>query len=316
MPWESDVAWDSFRAFIEADVATGGPDPHMTVIAEAGLLWPSASEAWWPAVCFVAGPYTVAGAIAIAANCGRMNEAEMEEWLRENWKGIPIRGERRCVKSPKKMAASIVSTRAWASEIFADGYAVITDYEELWAGLQKNCRYMGRYGGMKLLETWWRGGLILNGQPDIRPDGGKYPRRMLAALFDKPELRISPKEGGSGNTVAACRVVNRFASVAKGRVGYDLTWCSFETLLCNYRQSLQKGKYPGGSHDRELQHWLLMSAHFGADTALGWFPFYEVRARCFPAECLGEVGGWSETRKELEMPWKERFETTGWPIRA
>lgn len=310
MSWESDVSWPSLRAFIEADVATGGPDPHMTVIAEAGRRWPSASEAWWPAVCFVAGPYTVAGGTAIAANAWYMSVNQLESWLRENWKGIPIRGERRCVKSPRKMAESIVGTREWAAETFDPYFDRSHAYEDLWAGVQKFCPYMGRYGAMKLLETWWRGGLITEGQPDIRPDGAKYPRRMLAALNNYPALRVSPKEGGSGNTHAALEHVNWYATEAKDRVGYDLTWCSFETLLCNYRQALQKGKYPGGSHDRELQHWLIASEHFGRDTMLKWLPFYEIRATHFPASCLGEVGGWTETRKELEMPWRQRYEAT------
>ena len=158
MPWESDVAWDSLRAFIEADVATGGPDPHMTVIAEAGNLWPSSSEAYWPAVCFVAGPYTVAGGCAIAAHCGPIanDAAALEDWLREHWAGIPIRGERRPVKSPAKMAAAIVSCNAWAFELFegeAGEMPGAFSYETLWKGIQDNCQYMGRYAAMKLLET-------------------------------------------------------------------------------------------------------------------------------------------------------------------
>ncbi len=194
------------------------------------------------------------------------------------------------------MAASIVSTRAWAYDLFEGNpdwnpdVPLDTPYEELWAGVQKHCRYMGRYGAMKLLETWKRGDLIGEGQPDIRPDGAKYPRRMLAALFNEPALRVAPKEGGSGNRTEALMNVQSYALTAKGRVGYDLTWCSFETLLCNYRQFLTapEKKYPGGSHDRELAHWIMMTSHFGRD-ADQWFDFYGARKRLFPHEYLAEL---------------------------
>ncbi len=76
-----------------------------------------------------------------------------------------------------------------------------------------------------------------------------------------------------------------------------LSTYQFEVLLCNYRQTLTK-TYVGRHHDSELEQYTKVRNWFGMEHMM-MFDFLRKRKDIFPPECLGELNGWTDKRKEL-----------------
>jgi len=281
---------NSFVDFSALEMSTGGPDPQVEIAANMAPENPT-----WFAGCFVV-PYTLGSAAVIYQNFPTTNLDGIEDFLANNWEGIPVRRERRAVWRADKLAFCLRSYAKWCDEVLP-GLTTAT-YDELYDSVRDNVKFFGRYATMKLIETLYLADAVKASQTDIRPDGAKYPRRTLSNLSGETDILV-------GNTSSQLNKVNEVASKARDfsiSMGLeDPTWFQFETLLCNYRQALA-GKYPGRSHDRELAHFKKAEKYWGS--SLDSAKFYELRKKLFPNECLGELNGWDGARKELEQIWK------------
>jgi hypothetical protein len=159
-----------------------------------------------------------------------------------------------------------------------------SDFETIWGSLRHAWSY-GRYIKIKTMRLLYLTELIEADFPDIRPKAGWGPRRTLGFFF--PELA----DEESDDSWAAIERANSAADIARSYMADGKSgWFDVEVALCNYRQSLKKG-YPSMNHDYELTHFQNVG---NVD-----FPFFELRKRLFPPECLGELQGWTRTRDEL-----------------
>ena len=70
-----------------------------------------------------------------------------------------------------------------------------------------------------------------------------------------------------------------------------------QVLLCEYREALNSGYYPGASLDEELMY-MAKASSFDLN------PILESRRALFSHEYLGEISGWSGIRKEKFQPFK------------
>lgn len=278
-----------FREFSVLELSTGGPDPQVEVAARAAR---TCSEPAWLVGCFV-GPYTCGAAAAIfahwpsAVSVLRENDL-LASWLIEHWAGIPVRRERRAVWKAEKLAACLQSYARWSLRTLPS--LAGASYDELYESMEREVWGFGRYAIMKTLETLHRANCVDASQTDIRPSGARFPRKTLGYMYGEHNY--------GGNSVALLREANQLATRARDLLGES--WFNTETLLCNYRQSLD-GKYPGRSHDRELKHWLRAQAYWDDKADLQEvLPFYELRAESFPTACLGEVRGDLGDRMDLE----------------
>src|SRR3990167_8584554 len=98
--------WQYFADFCRNERAVGGPDPHMVIAGHLSKDCPL-GERIWRGGCYV-GTYNVPAAEALwqawpwPTAFGK--QEELSTWLKEHWEGIPTRRERRCVRTPAKMA--------------------------------------------------------------------------------------------------------------------------------------------------------------------------------------------------------------------
>jgi len=285
---------ESFVSFSRSELSSGGPDHHLRTIADiARSRYGGPEERAW-AVCCYAAPYNVPAGLAILDEWPLDRPLDgIEGWLVENWRGIPIRKEKRAVRSPAKMARHIRDLRAWASGIGALIDAA-ESFEDLWSSM-RGVWGAGRYTSCKLLEGVRRAGVTSVPQPDIRPNGAKYPRRALS--FIHPEHAEELNATGT-------RTYDAFADgLARGTATAVPAPDVFtaEVLLCDWQQALRGSYYPGRPLDSEIDQARQVSEHFGTDLAALW----DVRASLFPPEHLGEAQGWSGRRKELGATWDD-----------
>lgn len=300
--------WELFQRFATAELASGGPDPQvrLTATATRDMAWQRAAVA---AGWFVV-PYTVGAAAALwAGNLWDYDEETLRRWLVTHADGLPTRRERRSVwgESKHKFARSLVSWREWVYNFLTSlPNAGFQSYAGLYTSINDEVAYFGRYATMKVIEVLFQAGLTQLGQSDIRAQGAKYPRKTLALLWPEHEATLNVR----GDPAPTVQLAERLAvDVRDQALGYLPSMFQVETLLCNYRQSLD-GKYPGRSHDRELAHWVRAERYWGRDYLLRALPFYDLRWQLFPHEHLGERGSppWWGAREALEVAAKARVQ--------
>ena len=291
-----------FVDFSRLELSTGGPDPQVGLIAEA-TRDVSDEEAAWRAGCFVA-VYTVGAAGALwhhvpLARARTITHEELTSFLETNWRGLPIRRERRAVWKPSKLADCLLSFREMLDEHPEFG---TLGYNDLYGLIRRDARFFGRYAAMKVIEVLHRRGLAREGQTDIRPIGAWSPRKTLSLIYPE-SLELQHYRSDSLLMLESALIAAEGVRDVLAGAELEPSWFQIETLLCNYRQALD-GKYPGRSHDRELAHFLKATEYWGPELA-EWLPFYDLRKRLFPNMCLGELNGWTGSRHDLEAIFDE-----------
>lgn len=276
-PEEAEAYASAFTEFALAEMATGGPDHHLRIIAELGL-----DDPWL--ICCYAAPYNCPGGLAIHDRWPTPYDlGGVEDWLRENWRGLPIRKERRPARSPAKMAECLISSASWASRTLPG--LVRADYETLWSSLSE-IKYTGRYLGMKLLEGLRRAGVIEATMPDIRAGCGAdwSPRLALSHMYPEYDGILN-----LNGTKAAAKWVNDMAAeVYRDRFSFIPDTYTFEVLLCDFKQHLE-GKYdPGKPLRSELEHVRKVEA-WPAFRGVDLSGIYRLREELFPHYLLEEI---------------------------
>src|SRR3990167_331206 len=183
------------------------------------------------------------------------------DWLREHWKAIPLRKERKAVRTPEKLSECLVSLAKWMKDALE--HAAFNPectinprerYEMAWEDFGQ-VKYMGRYITIRFLEFMHRAFDIPLIMPDIRPVGGEFPRQSLNLMFPQSEWALL-----GGNSHVELAEVNRVADEAITRLrdeyGVVIDHYTLQYLLCEYKQSvLGQRQYPGRSVDSELGYW-------------------------------------------------------------
>jgi len=292
----------AFVDFCRLKLDVRGPDVHMKTAGE-GLKLPEGSldQLWWFGVYTNFCSTPPAGAVFAHWPLDRVlveGEVALAEWISENWKGLPVRKNRRPVRAPYKLARGLYSYATWVDR--AHDELPSMSYAEAWDSVDKGVTYFGRYAIIKLLEVFrLHAGLEQLVSVDIHADSGWSPRKALALMY--PEYGRVLVQGG--NTKAALAEVNAVADkaldLASDTLNYDMSYYELEALLCNYRQGLSGTMYVGRTIDSELEYHVKVENHFGADPYRGGFDFFGSRAAVFPHECLGELNGWAGPREQV-----------------
>lgn len=283
----------NFARFCAFEKEAGGPDPHAKLLA--AMVDPATQ--WWAAGCY-GGPYNVAGAWAIYSYWSPravLKEPErLERWLRTNWAGIPMRRERKAIRSPAKMARYLESYADWM-RTGPEWVRPVGDpaqrYEEAFRDINENVYGVGRYIALKMLEYLTRHAGAPIEAVGIHAKGGWSPREGLALLYPELGLRIKTDDHAAEDSAAMALMTLELE--------YDvvLTWSELQALLCDYKQCIiGKRQYPGRSVDSELKYAAVVKDAF---PDLDFAPFDRGRAMLFPAWALGERQGWNGPRNEL-----------------
>jgi hypothetical protein len=292
---------DAFVDYGVCELGLGGPDPHLKLAVAAMLETDDLEERAWRACCYV-GPYEVStGAVLWTHWPLRVvlaHPAEFSEWLRQNWKGLQFRRERRAARTPVKLADALISASHWVTtELFSIQKA---DYEKLWQSTNAGLRYYGRYALIKLTEALWRGGVVAARTVDIRPRGGWSPRETLSLLFPEDAEQLNGNDRLENIRVVLLRMEEARGWLSEA-VGEPVSYFDVEVLLCQYRRALEGGGYPGRSHDTDLSYYGKVRGYWGAVP----LPFFRRRRALFPAEVLGEIQGWLGAREGLADTYHE-----------
>ncbi len=305
----ADQHWRWFTEFAEYELATGGPDPHAKYV---GILaqpcdW---KERVWRGGLYSA-VYTAPTAEAIwrawpYQRVAESSQGALLEWLTTHWAGLPLRRERRAVRTPEKLARCLWSYHQWmeyqlvpyVENLHPDPYKA---YESMWGFADKALYGFGRYALTKLLDFYEQYCDVPIRMGDIRPVGGWSPRLTLALLF--PQAHLDARSNSPGNIADA----DLWALIGQERLrdeGLELDWFRYEVMLCEYRQSVERERqYPGRSIDSELKYLQAVEHYWDAYAgSIDWSyrsDIWQVRQNIHPVECLGEYNGWDGPRDDL-----------------
>ncbi len=279
--------------FLRAEQTLNGPDAHLVALGPL-LRDQSLEERIWRCGCYAA-VYNAPGAeaiwSAISYETARRNPETIPDWLECNWANLPIRKERRAVRTPKKMSACLQSYLKWQARRPEVMWSDPNGYETIWASTDE-IYGMGRYVRIKLLEAFRR---YTNGAfelQDIRANGGHSPRAMLALLYPRyvPELL-------GGDSRSNCKIAEMCAAWVKEELAerHDVHASFFEiqVALCEYKSCYGRNQYPGRTLDSELGHW------YKAERIGHEAQYLEARKELFPHVALGELQGWKGRRDAL-----------------
>ncbi len=295
-----DFHWKAFVNFSKYELLAGGPDPHMR------LLGPMMRDLFeegkvWMIGCYMAG-YNIPTAEILynrfSPEYVRTDIEEVERWLRENWKGLYIRRERRPVKSPKRLAQYLYSYAWWMEEEF-EKLVKAKDFEEVWDGVGK-IRYVGRYAQLKLCETLRRYTGVSLELPDVRAKGGWSPRIGLSYLYPSQAEALNGNDSVFNLQLATGLGVRTQELLRASDINVDMF--HVEVLLCDYKQAWHGRQYPGRSNDSELEHYHTVYSYWGDsyDTKM-----FKARQDIMPGWALGENCGWDGVRKPLTTVLRE-----------
>jgi hypothetical protein len=219
-------------------------------------------------------------------------------WLKEHWLGIHTRTERRCVRTPDKFAASLLSYRDWAQHTlpqildFEQQHQFISSraaYDRLWESA--NTVYaLGRYIIIRLLELFRRSGLTKANLYDIRSIGGWSPIRMLCLFYPEATDRLL-----KGDAVYADTIAQRLLKELQQTVPL-LNSYQYAAILCEIRVALENGRqYAGWTIDQELSYFQRYGSYWSLNGLE--LEFLGTRKDLFPLEVLGEINGWKGLRE-------------------
>ena len=293
-----------FTEFCRAELTACGPDPQFSLLA-ALTATSSPAERVWAVGCYCAVhcfPTAVIMWHEWRADDALCRTEALQAWQLHHWKGLPVRPEMKSARMPAKRLACYMGF-AKLAQTWPDLLATtqgLTPYDAVWSRAIASVPFFGRYMAIKFLEL-----LRLTVAPDLvladlRPRDAWSPRRVLGWLFpDEAHVLDSPD-----NSTATLGVVNAAGARTRASLataGVAVTWYQLQVLLCEYREALAGGFYPGCSHDEELAYIRQAAAVFGAPAVA---PIYAARRRLFPAALLGELNDWGAFRRTEAHAWR------------
>lgn len=286
--------WKFFHEYARYEKLTGGPDPHIVVISHL-CQDKTYEEKVWRTLCHM-GPYDVATAermwSAWTPDMLLGSPKAFASWVNAHWSGLKFHRSRRAILSADKLTAYMMNYRPLLDRIRKVANA---DFEEVWQ-VAMSMQGIGRYTAIKVVEEWYRTGLVTASIPDIRAKGGWSPREGLNLITG---LSLLTKDDSRGAVTRA----EQTASEVYSRLEIPLTRYEFEVFLCNYKsQYKSRRQYPGRTLDSELRSEHKIRSYWGIKTTENM----RARSELFPPWALGEYNGWYEPRKELETCLSDR----------
>lgn len=294
--------FDKFVEFTKFKQQIGEPSPHLAIV---GHFIKDMDDEWdqlW-LLGLYAATYCLPSAQVIweqypFQEVAEGDPGELRLWIENNWKGIVTRTERRCVRSPEKMAQCLNSYAAWVQDDYpklpTKGKFSRENYDLVWESVSK-IKYFGRYINIRFVEGLRRYFDVPARLYDIRSIGGWSPKRALCYLYQKytPKLLLDNAEGNELTDELAMDLLRRVQKRLPKVDEYVLA-----AMLCEYKAAFENYKqYPGWTIDQEPLLYDKVYDYWGQDTDRS--ALWKARKALFPKEVLGELNGWNGTRWEL-----------------
>jgi len=295
---------DKLIEFTHLKKLVGEPSPHLAIVGHMTKGWPSHRRAW--AIGCYGAVYCLPTAQVLwtqwpdALSILKTGKPDLILWLGEHWPGIVTRQERRCIRTPTKLARCLIGYADWVVRdlpILPSRKTVYVPndyYDYVWESVT-SVPFIGRYIAIRIIEGLKRYCGVPAQLYDMRSIGGWSPKKALVYIY--PEhmdtlLRANKKGDALADTLTAELLSTMQAS---------LPWLDYYVLaamLCEYKGAFEnRTQYPGWTIDQEPLMYDKVKAYWGADfdESLLW----GARTALFPPEALGEIGGWHGTRWPL-----------------
>lgn len=301
---EREAPWhlEKFVEFTKLKQEIGEPSPHLAVVGYLSRDSPPLDRLWLLG-CYAA-TYCLPSALVLWGRWSWRAAAnrpdDLRTWLKEHWAGVVTRTERRCVRTPAKMADCLTSYLVW----MRGGYHQLLElkatlrgpeyYDAVWESVG-GIKYFGRYINIRLVEGLRRYCGVPARLYDIRSIGGWSPKKALCYLYPEHagRLLVDDKDGNALTNRLAYDLLARVRKTCPGVDEYVLA-----AMLCEYKGAFEKRhQYPGWTIDQEPLLAEKVTAYWGERADLSGL--WEARAALFPKEVLGEIGGWGGTRWDL-----------------
>lgn len=299
---ERDPSWhfERFVEFTDYKGKIGEPSPHLAIVGHMASMLPVDSKLW------LLGCYAATYCLPTAQVIWSLKTYEdarkdgLLPWLRENWPGVVTRTERRCVRTPEKMAECLQSYANWMDR-FPDLMKQVgglpetpETYDIVWASVD-DIKYFGRYIAIRFIEGLRRYCGIPARLYDIRSIGGWSPKRALCYLYPQHAATLLVDDA-AGNAMTDKLAMDLLRRVRKRLPKVDEYVLA--AMLCEYKSSFENHhQYPGWTIDQEPLLYDKVFNYWGnkVDRDVLW----RARKALFPPEVLGELNGWNGTRWPL-----------------
>jgi Amino acid:DNA transferase len=294
--------FDRFVEFTQYKGWVGEPSPHLAIVGHMARDM-TTEDRLWLLGCYAA-TYCLPTAQVIHTlyplqQVRLAGQAPLEAWLTSHWPGIVTRTERRCVRSPAKMADCLTSLARWVVE----DYEPLThlppeystaNYDHVWDSVAK-IRYFGRYIAIRFIEGLRRYCGVPAMLYDIRSVGGWSPKRALCYFYPEHTDTLLVDDA-AGNALT-----DRLANEILVRVREQLPEVNeyiLAAMLCEYKAYYENRKqYPSWTIDQEPLLYDKVFEYWGDAVDRG--TLWEAREALFPECALGEKNGWNGTRWDL-----------------
>lgn len=291
--------WPTFTEFVRQEVATGGPDPQIPLLVELARGFITDRSKVWLAGCYGAH-HCVPSAYMVWRHWSFEDVIEKPEsfrnWLDEHWEFLPVRPEMRSHRMLDKRHRCLEDFAIYASTW---DRSQMRSYDEVWADSQANVKYFGRYMAIKFLEILRRMDLTDFEMPDLRAKDAWSPRRTLAMLYPEVEV-LGIREAQSVEDLHRVDLAALAARTELQARGIGVNLFQLQVLLCEYREALNAGYYPGASHDEELDYIAFVAKRWPEHMHI----ITDARSRVFPKAFLGEAMGWDGIRRDQYVQFK------------
>jgi hypothetical protein len=285
--------------FTRLKLEVGEPSPHLAIMGHLVRDMPEA-DGLWALGCYAA-TYCLPTAQVIWSlqPFSVARKSSLEPWIRDNWPGIVTRTERRCVRSPVKMAECLASLARWIENDFPalrtlPQELTHSNYDVVWESVNR-IKFFGRYINIRFVEGLRRYFKVPAMLYDIRSVGGWSPKRCLCFIYPEhiEKLLVDDVEGNALTNMLCAELLSEIKAELP-----EVNEYVFAAMLCEYKACYENyHQYPAWTIDQEPLMYDKVYAYWGddIDTSLLW----NARAALFPQAVLGEISGWHGTRWPL-----------------
>lgn len=294
--------FDHFVEFTRFKGEIGEPSPHLAIVGHLTRKM-SLDDKLWMLGCYAA-TYCLPSAQVLHSLCPIKKSRSwgvkgFEKWLTKHWRGVVTRTERRCVRTPHKMAECLSSFIQWVDNDYGaleklEAVESRENYDVVWESVSK-IKFFGRYINIRFVEGLRRYCGIPARLYDIRSIGGWSPKRALCYLYPQHTAELLV-DGAKGNALTNSLAMDLLAKVQQQLPKVDEYVLA--AMLCEYKAAFENYKqYPGWTIDQEPLLYDKVFNYWGdvVDRKALW----RARKAIFPPQVLGEISGWNGTRWEL-----------------
>ena len=297
-----DWHFNKFVTFTKRKIEINEPSPHLRMVGYMTEKYSMNDRLWLLGT--YAATYNVPTGQVIWENWTHTDVLEkprtLEKWLTKNWKGIITRTERRCVRSPAKMAECLISCAYWIENKFRELPTLAAGntneyYDRVYESVT-GIKYFGRYISIRFVEGLRRFCGIPAYLYDVRSVGGWSPKRCMM-YFHPERIGVLKTDDAKGNALMDSLTEELLVRVKETLPEVDSYVLA--AMLCEYKGAFEnRHQFVGHTIDQKFALYDKTMAYWGENWSHD--KIWEARKAIHPWQVLGEYENrWHAYRQDL-----------------